>query len=35
MAKVVSNEYVKIAWILDGNMTPAQAAAPTVAILNA
>jgi hypothetical protein len=35
MAKITSNEYVKIAWVLDANMTPAQAAAPTVAILTA
>lgn len=35
MAKITSNEYVKVAWILDGSMTPAQAAAPTVALLNA
>lgn len=35
MAKITSNEYVKVAWILDANMTTAQAKAPTVAILNA
>lgn len=35
MAKITSNEYVKIAWVLDANMTPAQAAAPTETILNA
>lgn len=35
MAKITSNEYVKIAWVLDANMTPAQAAAPTDTILNA
>jgi hypothetical protein len=35
MAKITSNEYVKVAWILDANMTPAQAAAPTETILNA
>lgn len=35
MAKITSNEYVKVAWILDANMTPAQAAAPTDTILNA
>jgi hypothetical protein len=35
MAKIASNEYVKIAWVLDANMTPAQAAAPTDTILNA
>lgn len=35
MAKIASNEYVKIAWVLDANMTPSQAAAPTDTILNA
>jgi len=35
MAKIVANEYVKVAWVLDGNMTPTQAQAPTTAILNA
>jgi len=35
MAKITSNEYVKIAWVLDANMTPSQAQAPTEAILNA
>lgn len=35
MAKITSNEYVKIAWVLDANMTPAQAQAPTDTILNA
>lgn len=35
MAKITSNEYVKVAWVLDANMTPAQAAAPTETILNA
>lgn len=35
MAKITSNEYVKVAWILDANMTAAQAAAPTETILNA
>lgn len=35
MAKITSNEYVKIAWVLDANMTPSQAAAPTETILNA
>ncbi len=34
MAKITSNEYVKVAWILDANMTPQQAAAPTTTILN-
>lgn len=35
MAKITSNEYVKVAWILDGGMTPVQAQYPTVAQLNA
>lgn len=35
MAKITSNEYVKVAWIPDAYMTPAQAAAPTETILNA
>lgn len=35
MAKITSNEYVKVAWVLDANMTPTQAAAPTDTILNA
>lgn len=35
MAKITSNEYVKVAWILDANMTTQQAKAPTVALLNA
>jgi len=35
MAKITSNEYVKIAWVLDANMTPSQAMAPTDTILNA
>lgn len=35
MAKITSNEYVKVAWILDANMTTAEASAPTEAILNA
>lgn len=35
MAKITSNEYVKVAWILDASMTPTQAANPTAAILNA
>ena len=35
MAKITSNEYVKVAWILDASMTAAQAASPPAAILNA
>lgn len=35
MAKITSNEYVKVAWILDANMPPGEAAAPTAATLNA
>lgn len=35
MAKITSNEYVKIAWVLDANMTTTQAKAPTDTILNA
>lgn len=35
MAKITSNEYVKVAWVLDANMTPTQAQAPTDTILNA
>lgn len=35
MAKITSNEYVKVAWVPDAYMTPAQAAAPTETILNA
>lgn len=35
MAKVTSNEHVKVAWILDANMSTSQAAAPTDTILNA
>ena len=35
MAKITSNEYVKVAWVLDANMTPQQASAPSAAILNA
>ena len=35
MAKITSNEYVKVAWVLDASMTPAQAAVPPAAILNA
>jgi len=34
MAKVTSNEHVKVAWVLDANMTTSQAAAPTDTILN-
>lgn len=34
MAKITSNEYVKVAWVLDADMTPAQAAAPSATILN-
>lgn len=35
MAKITSNEYVKVAWVLDANMTSAEAAAPPAATLNA
>lgn len=35
MAKITSNEYVKVAWVLDANMTTEQAKSPTEAILNA
>lgn len=35
MAKITSNEYVKIAWVLDASMTTTQAAAPSATILNA
>lgn len=35
MAKITSNQYVKVAWVLDANMTTVQAAAPTDTILNA
>lgn len=35
MAKITSNEYVKVAWVLDANMTASQAAAPSDTILNA
>ena len=35
MAKITSNEYVKVAWILDGSITTAQAQYPTTAQLNA
>jgi len=34
MAKITSNEYTKVAWVLDSAMTTAQAAAPSVTILN-
>lgn len=34
MAKITANEYVKVAWIPDALMTPAQAAAPSAALLN-
>jgi hypothetical protein len=34
MAKITSNEYVKIAWVLDAQMTPSQAAAPPLSVLN-
>lgn len=35
MAKITSNEYVKVAWVLDASMTTAQAAVPPAATLNA
>lgn len=35
MAKITSNEYVKVAWILDANMPAGEAAAPSAATLNA
>lgn len=35
MAKITSNEYVKVAWVPDAYMTPDQAKAPTETILNA
>lgn len=35
MAKITSNEYVKVAWVPEAYMTPAQAKAPTPTILNA
>lgn len=35
MAKITSNEYVKVAWVLDANMTTEQAKAPSETILNA
>lgn len=34
MAKITSNEYVKIAWVLDADMTASEAAAPPATILN-
>lgn len=35
MAKITSNEYTKVAWVLDTSITTAEAAAPSAAILNA
>lgn len=35
MAKITSNEYTKVAWVLDASMTAQEAAAPTAAVLNA
>lgn len=35
MAKITSNEYVKVAWVLDANMPAGTASAPTAATLNA
>lgn len=35
MAKITSNEYVKVAWVLDANMPDGTAAAPSVTTLNA
>lgn len=35
MAKITANTYVKVAWVLDANMTTTQAQAPTDTILNA
>lgn len=35
MAKITSNEYVKVAWVPDAYMTPEQSKAPTETILNA
>ena len=35
MAKITSNEYVKVAWILDANMPAGEAAAPSVNTLEA
>jgi hypothetical protein len=34
MAKITSNQYTKVVWIPDSQMTTTQAAAPTVTILN-
>lgn len=34
MAKITSNEYTKVAWVLDTALTTAQAAAPSVTVLN-
>lgn len=34
MAKITSNQYVKVAWVPDALMTPAQAAAPSATLLN-
>lgn len=34
MAKITANEYVKVAWIPDALITPAQAAAPSATLLN-
>lgn len=34
MAKITSNQYVKVAWVLESQMTTAQAAAPSADILN-
>lgn len=33
MAKITSNEYVKVAWVLDADMTPTEAQAPPLAVL--
>lgn len=35
MAKITSNEYVKVAWVLDANMPAGTASAPTATVLNA
>jgi hypothetical protein len=35
MAKITANQYVKVAWVLDANMTSTQALNPTDTILNA
>lgn len=34
MAKITANEYVKVAWVPDALMSPAQAAAPSATLLN-